>query len=283
MKIFNTSFYLFIILLIISSCGGSSPGDKMLDAASKGDIETIKSYLSQGVDINYQNSGFLYSEETACMKAAEKGQIKALEFLIEQGADFKKGNTGGENPISYAAKNGQFEAVMFLISKGEDVNYKEKNYGMTPFLSAAEYGDIKYMKKLISKGANIHEKSKSKQTAITLAAFGKKADAVKFLIKKGLNPNLKGQYGWTALTYAIFTSDYMKYDLPEDIKATVDVLLQGGADINQKDDDGNTVLIHAAQQEALMLIDYLLSKGANPDIKNNAGATYHDVLINSQE
>ena len=84
--------------------------------------------------------------------------------------------------------------------------------------------------------------------------------------------------GWTALTWAISTSDNLKYSIPDNIKNTVDALINGGADLNQRDDDGNTVLIHAAQDEALPLIDYFLSKGANPNIKNNGGATYMDVL-----
>ncbi|NJO87978.1 MAG: hypothetical protein HC831_02690 [Chloroflexia bacterium] len=70
----------------------------------------------------------------------------------------------------------------------------------------------------------------------------------------------------------------MNYDIPDDIKATIDVLINAGADLNQKNEDGNTVLIHAAQHKALVLIDYLISKGANPNIKNNGGATYYDVL-----
>ncbi len=274
-------FFLFY-LLIICSCGGNSPGDKMLKAAADGDIGGIKLYLEQGVDINYRNSGILYSQETACMKAAENGQLEALKFLVEKGADFKMANDGGENPISYAGKNGQFEVVMYLISLGEDVNYQERNYGMTPLLNAAAYGDLEYMKKLISKGADKKIRNKEKHTLLTIASSYKKAKAVNFLLKNGSNPNEQGQYGWTALTWAISSSDYMDYGIPDDIKATIDALINAGANLNQKDDDGNTVLIHAAQQNALSLIDYLISKGANPNIKNNGGATYLDVLSTNE-
>ncbi len=274
----SANFIFLLFFLLIFSCGGNSPGDKMLKAASEGDIETIKMYLDQGVDINYRNSGILYSQESACMKAAEKGQLEALKFLIENGADYKRANDGGENPISYAGKNGQFEVVMYLISIGEDVNYQERNYGMTPLLNAAQYGTVEYMKQLIGKGADKKTRNKEKHTLLTIAASYKKADAVKYLLQNGSSPNEQGQYGWTALTWAIFSTDYMNYDIPDDIKATIDVLINAGADLNQKDDDGNTVLIHAAQQKALVLIDYLISKGANPNVKNNGGATYLDVL-----
>jgi len=271
-------FEILFLLAFFFSCNSNEPGDKMLEAAANGDINTIKNYLDQGVDINYQNSNLLASEETACMKAAEKGQIEALKFLIENGADFKKGNSGGENPISYAGKKGQFEVVMFLINKGEDVNYQENNYGMTPLLYATEYGDVEFIKELIKQGADKSIRTKSGHTLLSIAALNKHVETVKFLLENGADPNVSGRYGWTNLTWAIFTTDYIKFEIPENIKSIVEALLKAGADINQQDADGNTVLIHAAQQDALVLTNYLIEKGANPDIKNNAGGTYLDVL-----
>ena len=74
--------------------------------------------------------------------------------IIEKGANFSLGNSGGENPLTYAAKKNQIDIVLFLIEQGEDLNYQENNYGMTPLLHASEYGDVNYIKKLLKKGAD---------------------------------------------------------------------------------------------------------------------------------
>ena len=171
MELIHLLTKLLLFTLFFSSCTSNVPGDKMLEAAANGDINTIKSYLDQGVDINYRNSGILNSQETACMKAAEKGQLEALKFLVEQGADFRKANDGGENPISYAGKKGHFEVVKYLINIGEDANYQENNYGMTPLLYATEYGDVEFIKELVNLGADKSIRTKSGHTLLSLAAL----------------------------------------------------------------------------------------------------------------
>ena len=111
-----------------------------------------------------------------------------------------------------------------------------------------------------------------------MACTNHKAEAVKLLIKRGVNPDLPGQYGWTPLINTVQSLDNIPYGLPEDIKNTIDALLSGGADINKQDGEGNTALIHAAMEDAHGVADYLVKKGANPDITNNGGYDYIDAF-----
>lgn len=269
---------LSISLILLFSCGGNTPEDQFVDAAGEGDIATMETLLSQGVDVNCQNTGVFSSEETACMKAAEKGELETLKFLIEKGADFNKGNTGGENPITYAAKNNQSEIVLYLIEQGADVNYQESNYGMTAILQASYFGDTKYMKKLLDIGADIDVRGKEGQTPLSMACSNQKADAAKLLIKHGADPDLPGHYGWTPLMMAVQTLESNPYGLPDDMKNTIDVLLAAGADINKQDSDGNTALIHAAMEGSHGVTDYLVSRGADVNIRNNGGGDYLDAF-----
>jgi ankyrin repeat protein len=276
------SFALSFLIILLISCGGNTPEDQFVDAAGDGDISTLETLLSQGVDINCRNTGVFASEETACMKAAEKGELETLKFLVEKGADINIANSGGENPITYAAKNDHQDIVLYLIDQGADVNYQESNYGMTAILQASYYGDTEYIKKLLNKGADIDVRGKEGQTPLTMACSNQKADAANLLIKHGADPDMPGHYGWTPLMLAVQTLDKNLYDLPDDVKNTIDVLLAAGADINKQDGDGNTALIHAAMEKSHGVADYLISKGANVNITNNAGGDYLDAF-NSED
>ncbi|GMU19355.1 MAG: hypothetical protein AMXMBFR12_05470 [Candidatus Babeliales bacterium] len=54
-------------------------------------------------------------------------------------------------------------------------------------------------------------------------------------------------------------------------ESQIDSLLQGGIDINAQDKSGRTALWLAAFYGKNNLYNYLLSKGANPDIRSTSG------------
>ena len=54
--------------------------------------------------------------------------------------------------------------------------------------------------------------------------------------------------------------------------------LSAGADINKQDGDGNTALIHAAMEKSHGVCDYLISKGADVNIRNNGVGDYLDAF-----
>ena len=56
--------------------------ETFMDAASQGRIETVKTLLKNGLDVNSKHRGY-----TALMAAAFRGQADVVEFLIKNGAD----------------------------------------------------------------------------------------------------------------------------------------------------------------------------------------------------
>lgn len=272
-------FISILIIVLFYSCGGNTPEDKLVKAAAKGNLEEVKKLLDEGVDINGTNTGMLASEETACMVSAKNGHFEVLKYLAEKGADIRKANSGGENSLTYAAKGNQPQIVLYLIDRGIDVNYQERNYGMTAFLHAASFGDVAQMKALIDKGADVKILDKNKSSALHIAAFNKKPDVVTFLIKQGLDPNAEGNYLWTPLIFAASTTEDMSYSVPDDVQKTISALIRGGADVNKKDGFGNQPIIHAAMDKSHALINFLVNTcGADPNAKNDNGSDYQDVL-----
>ena len=56
------------------------------------------------------------------------------------------------------------------------------------------------------------------------------------------------------------------------------ILLRAGADIDYRDDLGNTPLMKSALGGHLMVVTFLLKKGANTKVKNVLDACYLDLL-----
>jgi len=257
-----------LFMLIACDTDGDPMGDALLSAAKQGDIQSMQAALDGGASIDYVNPNLLSTTKTACCKAAAHGQLESLQWLVDKGADWHKGTAGNENPITLAAANNHFDIVFYLIEEGEDVNYQETNYGFTALLSAAKHGNVAAAKKLIALGADTKVMNKKKQGAIHLAARHCKAAMVDFLYQKGL----------TAVrplhTLVTFQNDKR---LPADAKATIDVLLRHGVDINAQDGSGFTALHIASQWGNDALMNYLIDKGADSSIQTNNGMTVRQL------
>lgn len=156
----------------------------VLDAAKRGDIESLKAELRSGADVNAaQGDGF-----TALHWAAKLGNRGVAEVLIAAGADIKAttrigshmplhvaaaaGQAGvaeallragapvavptntGARSIHFAAASGDPETVRVLASHGADVNAVEPNWGQTPLMFAAATGRTAAVETLMEKGAD---------------------------------------------------------------------------------------------------------------------------------
>ncbi|HEX8433665.1 ankyrin repeat domain-containing protein [Archangium sp.] len=72
---------------------------------------------------------------------------------------------------------------------------------------------------------------------------------------------------WSEIRAAVYYTD----------DAKLAQLLDSGVDINIQDSDGWTPLHVAAEQGLLRTVNYLLARGANPNIKTTRGRTAYDV------
>lgn len=91
------------------------------------------------------------------------------------------------------------------------------------------------------------------------------------LLEAGADPNAVTTYGTTPLrTLAGYGKD------ASNVSDLVRILVEHGADVNQKDDTGDTVLHVAAYKNRPALIDALLENGADPAIRNDDGQTPAD-------
>jgi ankyrin repeat protein len=79
-------------------------------AASLGDIETLKACVKQHCDVNAVREG-----RTPIWFSADSGQLEACRFLIESGADLNMMQRPEDTPLLAAVEKGKFDIVALLL------------------------------------------------------------------------------------------------------------------------------------------------------------------------
>lgn len=231
----TTQLRILFTALLLSIPTSSLPtkfGKKeLILAVKKGNLETVKLLISDGVDINQQNELGI----TALMEAAHNGHLEIVKLLVNNRAniDLEGSNleVGGSifTALTYATKNGHFEIVVFLINNKADVN---AGFGGALYYAILS-DNLKISEFLLNNGANVNDTVDPFGNKPLMQAVYNKSDSfdiVKLLVYHGADINAPNKYGRTALMIAIASNKF------KDAKFLVDK----GADITKKDNKNRT-------------------------------------------
>lgn len=157
----------------------------------------------------------------ALVGSAIRGDVNTVKTLLDKGVDVNTRDMDGNTALDFAAGEGHLEVVKVLLDKGADVNVKGKMLGFTPLMTATRHGHEEIVKILLDKGADVNaisgavtfswtsfDGSSSESgvrggwTALIIAAQEGNADIVKVLLQKGADVNIKDVNGDTALVWA---------------------------------------------------------------------------------
>ena len=139
-------------------------------AAQDGDLETAKTMLDNGANVNTLR----VNKVPPIFIAIQNGYLEIVKLLVNKGANLDL-LLNKETVEDFAKKNKHDEIYSYLI------NYKLFNAAFEGNLSAVIY--------LLNKGANIESKHVRGATAIYIAAKQGFTDIVKLLIERGANVN----------------------------------------------------------------------------------------------
>jgi len=152
------------------------------------------------------------------------------------------------------------DIVALLLDHGAEVNAPDRN-GVTPLMLAVhERGFPEIVKFLIEKGAQVDARSNNGSTPLHRAA----------------QASISNRYRYPLLCMTSIHPDYRR-DIEEVRQRPLEMiqlLLDTGAQVDARDEDGNTPLIVAAKgTDRPEIIQLLIEKGAEVNARNNDGST----------
>ena len=177
------------------------------------------------------------SRYTALLAAAARGDAAEIAVLVKAGAapDVRDGR--GRTPLHVAAHRRRREAMRALVAAGADPDALDADrYDIVTIAAVA--GDAQTLEAALALGGSARNvTSRYDGTALIAAAHLGHADIVRMLIRAGAPLDHVNNLGWTALIESIVLGDGGARHL-----ATLEALVEAGADVNLPDRAGQTPL-----------------------------------------
>jgi ankyrin repeat protein len=187
-----------------------------------------------------------------------------------------------------SAEKGDLKAIQLFLAAGIDLNAQSAS-GFTALMAAAKNGRIDVVNKLLDQKLNVDAQGKQGVTALMLAAENNQGEIVQLLLKKNADPNLEDQTGWTALMKAVYQGNAgcvealaarSRQEVNRGLliaaltghQEIAKILLDHGAEVDTRADDGRTPLMLAAGKGDKDLVAFLLKAGADPTLTDKSGA-----------
>ena len=175
-----------LIAVVLLSVGVGTPDRTILDAASQGDVETLRVLIQNGADVNAARGDGM----TALHWAAERRDAEMAELLIEAGADLEaETRIGAYRPLHLASRAGSGAVVELLLEAGSDAGAKTSNSGTLPIHMAAAAGNPYAIRALVAFGSDVDAREGSwGQTPLVFAAANDRVEAIRTLLELGADP-----------------------------------------------------------------------------------------------
>ncbi|KAK3593681.1 hypothetical protein CHS0354_013578 [Potamilus streckersoni] len=253
-------------------------------AVYNGHIGVIKYLIRKGALVNNSRN---QNGETILHSAVERGQVDLVQALVEislvdvnveTGLGYR--NAPSPRPAGYTALHIAVQKCFTDIVKILCVNGANPNKCGSdlkfPIHIAAENGDVEILKILLSAGANESVLEKMENTPLHVAVYSKtpnQVQVVEMLAKLGTGINNYNSQGMAPLHIAACLS----------IPQVVDTLLQNGSKISlQSRRKGETALVIAASTGHLETINLLLERGSDIRDRDTMGHTVLHKVLSTQ-
>ena len=199
-----------------------------------------------------------FKAEESIHIAAKIGHLEAVKQHLAAGADVNAIDHEGNTLLHHSVYNDQTEIIRLLIDKGAEVNGKRKaanhEKGVAPLHTATWRSTIETMELLIDNGADVNMKRADGAIALHYAVWFGLKEKTEFLLSKGSDLKARdgNNEGATPLHVAVWKSPN---------NGIVELLIENEADVNDKNNTGETPLDWAIKFKRTELADLLRKHG----------------------
>ncbi|MBI1194359.1 MAG: hypothetical protein GC138_00730 [Gammaproteobacteria bacterium] len=237
----------------------------LLKAIKLDDVGKVKELLALSADPNYRDT---LTGVTPLLSAAYYGDANVVKLVVEAGAEV--------NDIPWGLRDSRIDTSNVPVADRELA--RRATHGDTPLIAAIRFEHADAAAVLLNHGARPELPNRDNDTPGLLAARNGMAQIVALLLEKGLDPNLaeipeidgysvanlvKGGSSRAALIEAAMRGH----------DSVIDVLLNGRANPDIRDEEGRTALFWSASQGYFRSVERLLDGHADANIPDKHGTT----------
>lgn len=222
-------------------------------------VDAVSFWLDNGADLEIQNKN--KENVIHCLATKDGSQLQsAMQFFGERGANMESKNKKNQTPLLAAASKCRAEAVSALVAAGVNLNAKDqkKQTALIHLAKSKKRSSIPAMEALLEAGADTSIAPMDDMTPLQITSKDGNAEKTRLLLAHGADPNL--MHG---SQHAIHLAAKKKKT------EVITMLVEAGADLNEKDDTGKTPLFYAADTNNKDAVKALLRAGANINIRCN--------------
>ncbi len=289
-----------IILKLLQKYGADFNSTDLLSYAAKSESLSMVKFVFNNINVNSRiNSKVLISATEkaririlvfllkniqskkylpfALRLAAKSGKQDVVKLLLKYGANVNAKYSYGGSALFEAVAYFRHNVMKILLKHGANVNYPYRYHkfkhnlyknGFTPLMSSVKNNDFESFSYLINSVKKVDQAHLS--TCLSLAIENNNEKIFNALLKLITNINVAGIYGKISLISASKNAGLY----------FVKNLLQRKANIDLKDNKGQSALSAAVLSEKKDIIDVLLEYGANVNY-NSEKIIYNCVVTNN--
>jgi uncharacterized protein len=251
-------------------------------AAREGHIDSARLLLDAGSDVNEVDK----NDINPLFMAIGNNHIDMARFLIERGANINAADWYGRTPLFAAVeiRNVDLHYVTFQHMVTEDDRKVIFDFiaflldrGVNPNIRVKEVPPLRRWMYLL--GGSLAWVDFTGQTPFLLASLSGDVETMRLLLKHGADPKIQTFSGTNALMAAagvnwVYNQTYTEGE-PALLEA-VKMCLELGMDVNATNSMGLTAAMGAANRGSDSIIEFLVSKGARLNMKDNVGRTAYN-------